>query len=570
MPTTRAAATGLLLLAACGCGAATNTVRIAAEGDSRTLRTRPEGAPQRSPHRPSILLVAIDGVERPLLYDMLRRGEMPGMADLLGGSRGPYAHAHFDETISAALPSSTMTGWATALTGVGPGQHGMTGNEFFLRDKRVFAAPIPTTFEDSAPTLACFTTDQYCNRLLQAPTVYQRMRARDPHVLVWVAMHHIYAGADKLLLAERTAFASAFEGVMASAVKKMAQGKDSRAVYAKLDKEVARVVNDELDDREGPVPDVLTVYFSGTDLYGHIAHEGPDRARRAYLREVLDPEIGQLARHLRARGALANRWVVVTADHGHQEVLDDEAHMLGVEGEGDPPRVLEHAGFRVRKFALDVDEDADFQSVLAYQGAMAFVYVADRSTCPAPKRPCVWSRPPRYQEDVLPVAEAFHAATTTGEHAPRLRGKIDLVLTRRPRPYAEDDAPLEVYVGGGRTLPVASWLADNPRPDYVQLEERLRDLATGRHGERAGDVVLVAVNGDRDTREERFAFSAPKYRSWHGSPGKKDSNIPLIVSNAAEPAARIRARVARILGESPRQQKISDVLLALRFPEDGL
>jgi hypothetical protein len=170
---------------------------------------------------------------------------------------------------------------------------------------------------------------------------------------------------------------------------------------------------------------------------------------------------------------------------------------------------------------------------------------------------------------VLAAAEAFHAATTRGEQVPGLKGKIDLVLTRKPRPHAQDDLPLEAYVGAGRTIPIASWLAENPRPDYVELDARLRDLAEGRHGERAGDVVLVAVNGDQDRRESRYYFAGVKYRSWHGSPGKKDSNVPLIVANTGQSSEAIRARVQRILGEAPRQQKVTDLLMALRFPEDG-
>src|SRR6202040_3116053 len=65
---------------------------------------------------------------------------------------------------------------------------------------------------------------------------------------------------------------------------------EARAAYAELDEQVISVVRDALDS--GPVPDVLTVYLSGTDLYAHVATEGPDAARRAYLHEVVDPQLG--------------------------------------------------------------------------------------------------------------------------------------------------------------------------------------------------------------------------------------------------------------------------------------
>lgn len=563
-----------------GCGPGTQAARLVLAGDSRELRPRPDG-PERSPgdHDP-LLVVALDGVERALLYRMLRAGELPGFARLLGDDPWPagepgagtrhaprFEDAHFDDTILATLPSSTMVAWTTLFTGSTPAQHGVTGNEYFIREHRRFAAPVPVTFADATPTLACFTSDAYCSGLIEAPTVYERMRERDPHVLIWVAMQHVHRGADVLLLAERTAFVNAFEGAVKKFVQENTEGKASRDVYRALDEQVVRVVIDEVDHEGGTLPDVLTVYLSGTDLYGHVADEGPDEARTAYLREVLDPQIARLADHLRARGALDDRWVVVTSDHGHTEVHEDERHALSVDRTDDPPAVLDHAGFRVRPFALEVEPDADFQAVLAYQGAMAFVYLADRSACALDDQPCDWRRPPRFEEDVLAAAEAFHAASTDGAGVPGMKGTLDLVLARRPRPYAEVDEPFQVYVGGGRLIPVEAWLAANPRPTYRALDARLRDLGVGPRGERAGDVVLIATNGGEDAPEDRFYFAAP-YRSWHGSPSAQDSEIPLIVAHPDHDAAAIRRRVAAVLGPVPRQQKIADLLLDLRYGDD--
>ena len=69
---------------------------------------------------------------------------------------------------------------------------------------------------------------------------------------------------------------------------------------------------------------------------------------------------------------------------------------------------------------------------------------------------------------------------------------------------------------------------------------RLDELAVGVHGDRAGDILLLAHDGDRDTPEERYYFAAP-FRSWHGSPSKQDSEVPLIVANPHVDAAAIRA-----------------------------
>ena len=454
-----------------------------------------------------------------------------------------------------------MAAWVTAFTGVGPAHHGVTGNEFFIREERRFAAPAPATFSDKEPVLAIYT-DQYINKLCLVPGVYERMRQEDPDVLVWVAMQHYYAGADRLLAARPTVVAQATEAYVEEALTKLASQKESRVVYQKLDEEMLSVLVGALD--AGPLPDVLTVYFSGTDLYAHVAEEGPDAARRTYLREVVDPQIGRLAEKMRARGALDGRYVVVTADHGHTEVVHDAAHALSTKDQGTPPALLRKAGFRVRPFKLHVSpKEDDFQAVLAYQGAMAYVYVADRSTCANEKQVCDWSRPPRYAEDVLAAAAAFHENNEDGYLVPEMRGTLDMVLTRRPQPYAENDLPFEVYVGEGKTVPVEKYLADHPHPTYVDVAARLRDLGEGPHGERAGDIILLAHNGDRDVPAERYYFAEP-YHSWHGSPSRQDSELPLIVSQPASSTEVLGGLVRRALGDHPHQQRVTDLLLELR------
>jgi hypothetical protein len=552
------------LVSAC---ATPKVAKLVAHGDQRQLRERAAGSPPSSPDKPPILYLAFDGVGRELLYDMLRKGKLPNLTTLLGGTSGPsgsaFPHAHFDEHLLSTLPSSTMAAWATTMTGVGPAEHGITGNEFFVREERTFACPAPVSFADSKPTIEIFT-DGYMNKLSSAPSVYERMRKKDPNVLVWVGMHDIYSGADELLLTKRGVLANAFEGFVEVEAKKALTDKESRRLYADLDEAVLDSVVDHLGT--GPVPDVLTIYLSGTDLYAHVANEGPDAARRAYLEEVVDPHLPKLIDALNARDALAKRWVVISADHGHTQVVHDDAHALFTKDDEDPPGVLKRSGFRVRPYSRNVSEKDDFSAVLAYGGAMAYVYLADRSACPKEKDVCNWKLPPRYEEDVLAVAEAFYENNERGNLVAPMKGALDMILTRRPKPFAEVDAPFEVYVGGGKTMPVDAYLKEHPHPTYVSMDARLHDLGVGVHGERAGDLLLLAHNGDRDNPLDRFYFAAP-YRSWHGSPSKQDSEIPLIVANRLHASAAIGTWVKGVLGERPFQQKVTDVLLGLRGGE---
>lgn len=536
-----------------------NLAELIAQGETRELRPSQADDSARSAPRPQIFLLTFDGVGRELLYEQLRSGELPGLSSLLGGrgSRGDLPHAHLDETLLSTLPSTTMAAWATVMTGATPAEHGVTGNEYFIRETRTFAAPAPVTFTKASPSIRIYTED-YANDLLSASTVWEQMRRKHPGVVIWSSMLPFYAGADLLLTANRTVLASAFEAFLAAATDEHSA---LRPVYAELDEEALENVLEELGERA--VPDVLSVYVPGIDLYAHQAERGPDVARRSYLREVIDPWLGKLARRLSEKGALAERWIVVTSDHGHTDVLHDHAHALETEGPDEPPEVLRQAGFRVRPFELEVDAGADFQAVLAYQGAMAFVYLADRSTCAAPGSVCDWSQPPRYEDDVLGVAEAFYAASLQGASVPALQGTLHLVLARRPRPVPEVDLPFEVYVGGGELVPIEDYVAAHPEPRYVALAARLKDLAVGPHGERAGDVLLLAHNGDRDHASERYYF-APRYRSWHGSPSRRDSEVPLILARSDRTAKELRELVAEVLGEAPRQQKVTDLLLQLQ------
>jgi len=557
------AASLLLTPGITGCAASLKLAQLVVADNDRELRARPKTSPPNSPSHPPILFLAIDGVDRALLYDLLRKGELPKLASLLGGAQPNFPHAYFDDTLLSTMPSSTMAAWTTVITGVGPGEHGITGNEFFIREERRLGAPAPVSFNDSNPTLAIYS-DDYLDSLLTVPTLYEKMREREPNILIWVAIHQLYRGADRLLFAKSTILAQAFEEGLIKLGDAVSGKPDrpDRGLYEKLDKDVIAKVESDLDGKS-PVPDVLTVYLSGTDLYAHVAEEGPVEARRAYLREVVDPALGGLMDKLREKQGLEGRWVVLTSDHGHTPVLHDEKHALWTEGDDSPPGLMKKAGYRVRPFEMDVNATDDFNAVLAEGGATAFVYLADRSVCEAAKTVCDWKRPPRYQEDVLPMAQAFFLNNQDGSLAPRLRGTLDMILTRRPKPYEERDLPFEVYMGDGRTVPVGEYLAQHPHPTYIDLEARLRDLAVGQRGERAGDILLLAHNGDREQVEDRYYF-AGLYRSWHGSPSRQDSEVPFIVANPRLSTAQIQQRVSELLGPSPRQQKVSDVLLDLR------
>lgn len=527
-------------------------------GESRPLRPEGEAPLPAEPHAPSALLIGLDGVPRDLLYASLRSGELPETASLLGGE--DLSHAHLDDTVLSVLPSSTLAAWATIFTGVPPGEHGVAGNEYFVREQRRLAAPAPVSLTTLEPVIATYAAD-YANELLGVPTIYERLRAVDPTFSAWVCASQFHRGADRLLLAETDTVTDALAELMAPG------DDDERALaaYAEVDSEIVETLITALD--ESPPPRLLTLYLPGPDHFAHGSVHGPRDALVRYLREVIDPLMGQLRRSLEAHHALAERSVVIVSDHGHTAVMHDEAHALSNHAEDDPPAVVTGAGFRLRPFELEVADDHDFDTVLAYGGAMAYAYVADRSSCPSPGTRCDWGLPPRYEEDVVPLAEAFFLANAEGRYAPSMRDTLDLILVREPQPVSADAAPFSVYLGGGRTEPLAEHLTAHPRASYVATASRLDDLATGPRGHRAGDLLLLARNGDEATEATRYYFAA-LYRSWHGSPSRADSEVPLVVAHPGRSRGELQTLVHRILGDEPRQADVARVIYALLGHEE--
>ena len=521
---------------------------LMSEGGEKVL-----GDPMR-PARgaPRVIVFALDGVGDGELMRTIDSGGMPRVAALLGRRTEPrlYEHGWAAPGVLSILPSTTFAAWASVFTGQPAARTGVPGNEWFAREEMRFYAPAPVTVTQHEHALEVFS-DQLMSRVLRAPTVYERAGVRS-----YVSLQAYHRGADLLTIPPASAYGRMMTNAARGAVD---DGTVSQEVYEELDEEAVESLGESIG-RHG-VADLLTVYFPGVDLYTHVA-EDPLRDQLRYLRDVIDPAVGEVLDVYRAAGALDDTWVMFVADHGHTPVLPDDLHALGTEGDDEPPAVLRQAGFRVRPFQIELDpEEQDFQAVVAYQGAFAYVYLADRSTCVTAGARCDWNRAPQLRQDVLPVARAFHDASRTGAGVPALRGAIDLVFARPPVAPGQDAQPFQVW-DGERLVPVRQYLARNPRPELLDLERRLQGLGAGPYGHRAGDVLLLARTGLQLPIEQRYYFSS-RYHSWHGSPTAQDSEIPLLVIHPRTPGAAIRDRVLRAAGPRPDQLSITPVILDL-------
>jgi arylsulfatase A-like enzyme len=170
------------------------------------------------------------------------------------------------------------------------------------------------------------------------------------------------------------------------------------------------------------VPDLQVVYFPGIDIFTHVAKDRLAGQVR-YIESITDKGVGAVLDAYQKKGALAGTYVIFISDHSQISMLNDEQRKLGTDDEDSPFGLVAKSGFRVRRPLLTLgDLDKDYQAVLAYQGFMAYVYLADRSTCPNEHDPCDWTKPPRFHEDVMPVVTAFYEANRTGSPYPKAEG----------------------------------------------------------------------------------------------------------------------------------------------------
>ncbi len=518
-------------------------------GSDAVVQLRPEMRPARR-DGPRVLVLALDGVGAQEFRDALRSGGMPNVSSLLGAEldreQGLYAHGLAPDGVLSILPSTTYAAWTAVYTGAGVAESGVAGNEWFDRETLTFVAPAPVSVPEHADAVRVYS-DSLLHQWIAVPTLFERANVRS-----YVTLAAQYRGADLLVRPDGVSFAKLAAAFAAGVV----DDDSDWETYSELDRVAIDQTLEAID--EHGLADLQVVYFPGVDLFTHVA-DSELRAQQRYLTTIVDAAIGRLLGEYQRRDALDSTYVVLVSDHGHTPSIAEARYALGSGDDGEPQDALESVGFRVRPFELETDDEA-FQAVLAYQGAFAYVHLANRSTCPKVEDRCDWRTPPRLEEDVLAAVRAFDTAARTGAGAGKLLGAIDLIFARESR-GVESAGPFQVW-DGGALVPVREYLAANPRPDLLDLERRLEALGVGRYGHRSGDVMLLSRYRAQDPETERFYFSH-RYRSWHGSPSRQDSEVLFALARSASTGAALRAQLRAAIGEQPSQLDVTPLILRL-------
>jgi hypothetical protein len=537
------AASGALFLIACG-----PATQIFMRGGQTQLH------PKLQPALPytRVLVFAMDGATYDQFIDAVASGKAKNIAALMGRrqSKEIFENAYSNSNAISVVPT-TMPAWATIFTGQPPAYTGVTGDEFFVRESNHFYAPVPVSVPTKEDTYRVLSSD-LLGKLIEVPTVYELVKVRS-----YVSLNGVYRGADIFTDLDRSAYASIALEILKMAVSGTAP---ANTVFARLD-ELSTTAIIKNFEQHG-LPDLQVVYFPGIDLFTHHT-PNPLHSQELYLETVTDYSVGRILDYYRKVGELNRTYVLFIADHGHTPVLADDEHALGSEQDVDLlPQLLRHEGFRPRKFALTLPPDQqDYQAVVAYEGVMAYIYLADRSLCSEKGKQCAWGRPPRFKQDVIPVVRALYRSGQHGYPIPRLKGKLDLIFAREPSLPGQKIRPFKIF-DGHELVPIPTYLARHPRPDLIQLDRRITWLSAGPYGSRAGDIVVLPRFNPKGPIEDRYYFG-PKYYSEHGSPSLQDSHIPFVLARTVLSGNRLQAIAKPVVNADPTQLDVVPLIRRL-------
>ncbi len=444
--------------------------------------------PSIKPER--VLIIDIDGLRADVYHRALKQGQVPTLQRITHGGTHPTVH-HVSAT--SVAPSITFAAQASIFTGAHPAEHLVSGNECFDRLGRISGGRPRHFGFDVGDTLALddavdvFTND-LADRLLnpQTPTLYETAARHSKQSMVAYNMYT--RGAQTVVRPGVIDLARFTKG-------KGVLGLEAGAYDAKMLDELSRALR-----KASPAPDLITAYFMGLDHHSHLYGPG---AQAGYLTTVIDPQLGRLLDTLDELRLLAGMLIVLVSDHGQSATPGDDRHSirLGFPFDMELTPLFKALGLDLHD---QPGEDPAVDAAVTLNGGMAHVYLRHRHDS--------WHTFPRYEEDVLRVAQAFHEMNQSGRYREELKGTLELILVRD----AESEgwsAPYRAYLGDGQTASIEEWLAENEPLPYVDAPARMAHASSSM----SGDLLLCARSGDG------FYFGAPGLKGVHGSLSQADS-----------------------------------------------
>ncbi len=483
-------------------------------------------------YRPTrLVLLDIDALRSDVFIQALHENRLPNIARILGSNRLENIAGLYFDAISNA-PSVTYCCQASSFTGAHPRQHWIPGNMFFDRFGRI---------NEGRPR-------QYQFDFLDAPQVFLQGlagRAINPEV------DTIYETASLHGLVSTVAYNMYAHG----AQYWLKPGADEWKLFASV---TSPDFGEKYDDRmladviqhlqSGKRPDILTLYFFGLDHESHL--HGP-QVQVEYMEKVIDRQVGVFLDAYQDLGLAPGTLYCLFSDHGQIAVLNDDLHALKVGLLFD-----REYGYVFQGLGLDVNdhwlEDDHCDALLNQCGGMAQVYLK--------RRDGQWSDPPRFQEDVLRLAQAFWDSNQHGKYSKELQDALEMIAVRN----VEHDgwyADYQAYTPQG-LLSIADFEAVHPELEMVDAANRLHYMSSPV----TGDILLFS-----NTRQG-YSFTLLPYKGMHGGLHPEDSTAILsytLPQGEPEQIVAIQQTIfqaiqQRCLQENNRRVSNVDVAFGLR------
>jgi hypothetical protein len=473
----------------------------------------------------NVIWLIIDGCHAETFRNLYASGNLPNMRRAMGD-------ALFVDQATSVFPSVTLVCLSSLATGCYPKTHGIVNNVWLDRAREPFGGRAYLSELDQ--TLACFD-----RKIMGLPTGLL------PDLNTGGMLNNDIDPDAKTIyevLGENglNSFA-VFNYVGRGATVWRRPGRGDMLHYAEIDKRShdyprwdRLMINAamKLTARHG-LPNLLNLYFGGHDGQSHHLGVG---AQSDYLRKVVDLQMGRLFNQLQKKFTLTDLYMVVSADHGQTGFPRAGAHRFIWKEQIVPmlrdtgPGTLVDGGEK-----SEIDPTANVAYAIG-NGAALFIYVKNRETGS-------WRTPPRFDEDVRPVAHAvLRAADPACADRPSYIGPfLDSLLVR-----TAPDQPYMVYANASPHQGPGQFMT--PREHYAFRRDRYPEAAAliqgMEHPNRGPDLAAIL-----DYDQGGWYFSDGAHLGNHGSFTAEDIHVPLAFSGPGVPASTLPS--GRIIDIAP-------------------